>query len=157
MRAIAERRRPPLLFLTVSLAVLALDQASKAVAAALLQPGLSVSVIGQALTLTLTHNVGSAFGLISQGWIPIAASSLVCVLILGYVVAGGLTAAAGRAVALGLIVGGALGNLCDRLRTGGVIDFIDFRVWPIFNFADAAITVGVGVLAVEILRRRRHG
>ncbi len=57
------------------------------------------------------------------------------------------------ALALGLIIGGALGNVIDRLRLGWVIDFIDFHVstwhWPAFNMADAAITVGVGILLID--------
>ncbi len=156
MPASAARGRLLLLFAVVSIATFALDQAAKAAAERHLEPHLSVPALGGLLQLTLTHNVGSAFGLISQSWIPIASSAAVCVVVLAYALAGGLTGAPGRAVALGLVVGGALGNLLDRLRTGGVIDFIDVRVWPIFNAADIAITVGVGLLALQVLRRRRH-
>ena len=60
------------------------------------------------------------------------------------------------AVGLGLILGGALGNLTDRVLRGplGVIDFIDFRVWPVFNAADAAIVIGAIIVALAGLRRR---
>ena len=47
---------------------------------------------------------------------------------------------------MGLLIGGAIGNLIDRLKTGYVIDFIDFRVWPVFNIADISIVVGVGII-----------
>jgi signal peptidase II len=156
MGASAERGRPLLLFAVVALAGFALDQASKVLAGEHLQPNLPVPIAGGVVQLTLIHNPGSAFGIISQGWVPIAASAIVCVVILAYTFAGGLAGVPVRAVALGLIVGGALGNLCDRLRTGGVVDFIDFRVWPVFNVADIAVTVGVGLLALELIRRRRH-
>jgi signal peptidase II len=56
-------------------------------------------------------------------------------------------------IALGLQVGGAIGNLIDRVRFAHVVDFLDFRVFPVFNFADTAITVGVGLLILEILRQ----
>jgi signal peptidase II len=59
-----------------------------------------------------------------------------------------------RSIPLGLIVGGALGNLLDRIRLGAVVDFVDLQVWPVFNAADTAITVGMLLLAVEMFRRR---
>ena len=55
--------------------------------------------------------------------------------------------------ALGLLVGGSLGNFIDRLRYGKVVDFLDFRVWPVFNFADVAIIMAVGLLIFEMLKR----
>ncbi len=56
-------------------------------------------------------------------------------------------------VCLGLILGGAVGNLIDRLRFGSVVDFLDFRVWPVFNLADSCITVGAALLAVSFWRK----
>jgi signal peptidase II len=53
---------------------------------------------------------------------------------------------------LALVLGGALGNLADRLRHGGVVDFLDFRVWPVFNLADTAIFIGACLLAWELLK-----
>ena len=53
---------------------------------------------------------------------------------------------------LGLVLGGALGNLMDRLRYGGVVDFLDFRVWPVFNLADTAIFIGACLLVWELLK-----
>lgn len=58
-------------------------------------------------------------------------------------------------MALGLILGGAIGNLVDRISFGYVIDFLDFRIWPVFNIADFSITIGAIVLSWEILRRKR--
>jgi signal peptidase II len=154
MRVSAERGRPLLIFGAVAAAAFALDQGTKILAVAHLDPGSFVPLLGGWLRLNLTHNVGSAFGLIRAGTIPLAASALVCVVILGYVFRGGLVRAPGRSIPLGLVVGGALGNLLDRVRTGGVVDFIDLQVWPVFNIADAAITIGVGLLAIGLARRR---
>ena len=154
MRVSAERGRPLLVFGVTAVAAFALDQVAKALAVAHLDPSVPVPLLGGVLRLTLTHNVGSAFGIIRSGTIPLAASAVVCVVILGYVLRGGLARAQGRGVALGLVVGGALGNLLDRVRTGAVVDFIDLRVWPVFNLADTVITIGVGLLALGLLRRR---
>lgn len=150
----AERGRPLLVFAVTAATAFALDQGAKALAVAHLDPASPMPLLGGWLRLTLTHNVGSAFGIIRSGTIPLAASALVCVVVLGYVFRGGLARAPGRGVALGLVVGGALGNLLDRVRTGGVVDFIDLRVWPVFNLADAVITIGVGLLALGVIRRR---
>ena len=58
--------------------------------------------------------------------------------------------------ALALLAGGALGNLLDRLRLGAVIDYIDLAVWPVFNLADVAVTLGAGLLVLILLRPERH-
>lgn len=153
MRASAETGRPNTLFLVVAAAILAVDQGTKAIAAARLQAGSPVPVLGDWLRLTLTRNTGSAFGLISSGWVLIAAAAFVCALIAAYVSRGRLRRARGRALPLALIFGGSLGNLVDRVRAGAVVDFIDLRVWPVFNVGDIAITLGAMLLAYSLFRR----
>jgi signal peptidase II len=138
----------------VAAAVLAADQLTKAIAAAYLQDGASAQLLGDWVRLTLTRNTGSAFGLVSSPSLLVAAGSVVCLAILAYAMCGGLEAAPRRRLPLGLILGGSLGNLLDRIRTGAVVDFVDLRVWPVFNLADAAITVGVALLMLNIIRRR---
>ncbi len=59
-----------------------------------------------------------------------------------------------KSFALGLVLGGAGGNLLDRVRFGYVVDFLDFRIWPVFNIADSAITAGIILLAYSVLKRR---
>lgn len=59
-----------------------------------------------------------------------------------------------RPVSLGLILGGAAGNLLDRVRFGAVIDFLDFRIWPVFNVADSCITIGAALMAWRLIRKR---
>ena len=154
MRASAEGRRPRLRFLAVAAAVLALDQLTKAAAAARLETGTPVPLAGGLLRLTLTHNPESAFGLVSARWFLIAVGGLVCSGILAYVfLSEGGTRTGRRAWPLGLVFGGSLGNLMDRVRTGGVYDLIDLTVWPVFNLADVAITVGVAALLLSMVRR----
>ena len=135
----------------VGLTVLA-DQATKAIAVASLDRGEQVSVF-LGLDMTYVRNEGVAFGAFSGG------GTLVVVLIA--LALGGLIAyfALNSRVPLlwlpvGLILGGALGNLADRAREGAVTDFIDPIAWPAFNLADAAIVVGV--LGLLYVAEREH-
>ena len=130
--------------------VVVLDQVAKAAVEANLVPGEQVDVLGP-LGLTLAHNRGIAFGLAAGGG---ALLVLVTVVALGFVAA--LFAREpqrrGMWVAVGLLAGGALGNLVDRLRAGEVTDYVDVLGWPPFNLADVAITLGVVALALIYLR-----
>lgn len=148
------------LALSVALGTLALDQATKLLALARLSPGLPVSLLDGILALTLVMNPGLAFGVLGAvppGWrwavalLSLAALGGLAVLAFRLLPGGGWPAA----LALGLIFGGAVGNLIDRWRFGAVVDFIDvyWKVyhWPAFNVADSAISVGVGLLALRLL------
>ena len=129
--------------LGVAAVVVALDQITKSVALRALADG-PVELVPGALTLRLTFNSGGAFGFL-QGLPGLF-------LVLSLVVAGLILVWARRIeergwrVALGLILGGGLGNVFDRVfrDTGGrVVDFVDVHVWPVFNLADSAIVIGV--------------
>lgn len=146
------------------LAVLVLDQATKLLALASLVPGRPVSVIDGFLALTLVLNPGIAFGIFGAtppDWrwlvalLSLCALSILAVLSARLLPAGGVPAALG----LGLIFGGAIGNLIDRGRFGAVVDFIDLYWrgyhWPAFNVADSAITVGASLLALRLVFSRR--
>ena len=101
--------------------------------------------------LTLVHNDGVAFGLAGGGGVSVLLLGLIA---LGVMI-GVFAYAAERPgvwLAMGLLAGGAAGNLADRVRIDSVIDYIDFPAWPAFNFADIAITVGVALLALGLLR-----
>lgn len=119
-----------------------------------------VTVIPGVLQLNYTTNSGGAFGLgQSAPWVFAAATIVVAAAI----VASSLRLRnALAAVSLGLILGGAFGNLTDRavrgdgLLSGRVVDFIDFHVWPVFNLADSAIVIGALLLAVGGIRRERE-
>ncbi len=138
------------LFLTVLL-VLVVDQLSKYYVATHFRLLESVPVIENIFHWTYILNPGAAFGMMAGGrwlFVLIAASVLGGVWYLRKdIEEGGWWLQYGTA----LFVGGALGNLIDRARQGLVIDFFDFRIWPIFNVADIAICVGVGMIIWKIL------
>jgi signal peptidase II len=140
--------------------VLILDQVTKALALAHLPAGRPVPIIDGFCALTLVMNPGLAFGFLSSTpvtwrWI-VALLSIGALVVLG-VVGLRLLPAGGwlSDLALGLIFGGAIGNLIDRARVGAVVDFLDFYWrdyhWPAFNVADSAISVGVTLLALKLL------
>ena len=145
MRGHAARRWWP--WLVTSLTV-GSDQATKAAIHACLSPTQSLPLIPPVLWLTYVQNTGAAFGLFRGHSIVFV---LVSVMIAAWILME-LTRRRHRRwpiqLGLSLILGGAVGNLIDRLRVGYVVDFIDVRVWPVFNLADSAITVGVGLLLV---------
>jgi len=141
-------------------AVLILDQITKALALARLPPGLPVGIVDGFFSLTLVMNPGLAFGFLSSTpvtwrWIvallSIGALGVLGVVGLRLLPVGGWVSS----LALGLIFGGAIGNLIDRARFGAVVDFLDFYWrdyhWPAFNVADSAISVGVTLLALKLL------
>ena len=143
--------------------VVALDQTSKLIVLGRLPLGVQIPVVDGLLALTLVLNPGLAFGLL--GSVPlawrwmVAALSLLALAVLARVAlrvlpAGGWTAR----LSIGLIFGGAVGNLVDRARFGAVVDFVDVHWrgwhWPAFNVADSAITVGVALLALRLLSDR---
>jgi signal peptidase II len=107
------------------------------------------------LRLRLSFNTGAAFGL-GRGLGPLLVAGAVLVLAALLAVGTRSVDTAAAAVALGLLVGGAVGNLADRLvggHDGAVVDFIDLQWWPAFNVADAAITCGAVLLVVAQVRR----
>ncbi|WP_054694767.1 signal peptidase II [Syntrophomonas palmitatica] len=126
--------------------VLVLDQFSKYWLSSHLPQGSSRPLLDGFLYLTLVHNRGAAFGLF-WGWDKIF---LFCaaIVILGIIIYQMKYHPADRlAIYMGLLAGGAWGNLIDRLRLGYVVDFLDLRWWPVFNIADVAIVCG-GILLV---------
>jgi signal peptidase II len=133
--------------------VVVLDQAAKALVEDHLVPGEQVNVLGP-LDLTLAHNRGVAFGLASGGGATLIAVTIAALLFVGVLFARNPTRP-GMWVAVGLLAGGALGNLADRVRADAVTDYVAFLSWPPFNLADAAITLGVVVLALSYLREAR--
>jgi signal peptidase II len=133
--------------------IVLLDQAAKALVESRLVPGEHVEVLGP-LDLTLAHNRGVAFGLASGGGATLIAITVAALVFVGVLFARNPTRP-GMWVAVGLLTGGALGNLTDRLRTDAVTDYVAFLSWPPFNLADVAITFGVLLLALSYLREAR--
>lgn len=137
---------------------LLVDQFSKALAAGLLASGRPVLAVASFFDLQLTRNPGGAFGILPSS--PVL-FFLATVVIVGGVLAWGLASGAAP-VPLGLVAGGGLGNLVDRLvrdpggMQGRVVDFIHFHFWPTFNLADSAIVVGAALLVLVELRPRHR-
>lgn len=130
--------------------VVVLDQAAKAAIEAHLVPGQQVEVLGP-LELTLSHNSGVAFGLASGGGARLILVTALALAIVAYVFARNPTRP-GMWVAAGLLAGGALGNLADRIRADAVTDYVQIGSWPAFNLADVAVTLGVLLLAFSYAR-----
>jgi len=130
--------------------VVVADQAAKALVERNLVPGEDVEVLGP-LELTLTHNTGVAFGLAGGGGVRLVLLTALALAVVGYVFSRDPTRP-GLWVAAGLLAGGALGNLADRIRAGAVTDYVQIGSWPAFNLADVAVTLGVIVLALSYLR-----
>jgi signal peptidase II len=130
--------------LALIVAVVAFDQATKALLRAGVESGERVDLV-LGFELVNVTNEGIAFGFLGDGGDLVMVVTLVA---LGLVLAWFALAPPrpGLWIAVGLLVGGALGNLVDRLRNDGVTDFLDPPLWPAFNLADVAITAGVVVL-----------
>ncbi len=139
------------------LATVAVDQATKALAAELLASGRPARLIGTLLDLQLTRNPGGAFGILQSR--PLLFAGATVIIVAGVLFWGFRSGHA--PVALGLVAGGGIGNLIDRIvrapggLQGHVVDFVHFRYWPTFNLADSSIVIGVGLLLLLELRPRQ--
>lgn len=136
----------------IALGTLLADQLAKRWVVDTFRLGESRPLLPPVLSLTYVQNTGAAFGLFKgQQWVFI----LVSLVVIGWMLKE-LRAArrlpASHVWAYALVLGGAGGNLIDRLRVGHVIDFLDLHVWPVFNLGDSAITIGVGLLVWHYLR-----
>lgn len=149
-----------ILLVLLALLIFGVDQASKYLVLTRLPLGQTWNPVpGLDRWISVTHviNPGAAFGLFpDQGSLFAVIAVVVVVAILAYY----------RylpthnwfvRLSLGLQLGGALGNLADRLQHGYVIDFIDFKIWPVFNLADVAIVTGVGILAYFLMQEPEEG
>jgi signal peptidase II len=139
-----------LLAFALAALVLAADQIAKAAIEANLVPGEQVDVLGP-LGLTLAHNRGVAFGIAGGAGAPLVLVTLAALAVVVYLFARN-PLRPGMWIATGLLAGGALGNLVDRVRADAVTDYVDLPSWPPFNLADVAITCGVLLLVLLYLR-----
>lgn len=134
-------------------AALSLDQLSKFIITRCLLQNQSIPLIKGIFHLTLIHNRGAAFGIL-RNQVPLFIFTSILAIILIYFNLKKNKHRKAYSIALSLILGGALGNLIDRLFFGYVIDFIDLRIWPVFNIADSAITIAAVLLGWEILFKK---
>ncbi len=144
-------------FLVLLLLTVALDLYSKFIVMNKMVLGESIPIWTNIFHFTYIQNPGAAFGMLAgQTWFFVVITSLV---LLGLVVSYRWINKAGALyqVALGLVAGGAIGNLRDRIVYTKVIDFLDFRIWPVFNLADTAICLGVALILLDALRDLKKG
>jgi signal peptidase II len=135
--------------------VFAVDQAAKAAVEAHLVPGQYEEVLGP-LELTLSHNRGVAFGLAGGAGVKLVLTTAIALAVIGYLFARN-PQRPGMWAAVGLLAGGAIGNLADRIRADAVTDFVAVGSWPPFNLADVSITLGVLLLVYLYLRDAEPG
>jgi signal peptidase II len=135
--------------------IIVADQVVKRVVVFVLENGQSVDFLGSVVRLTRTTNTGAAFGLLrglGPWFIVVSAAASLAIIVFRREIA---KLRRLDQVAFGLILGGAIGNLIDRIRLGAVIDFIDIGIgalrWPSFNVADSAISIGVVLLACSFI------
>lgn len=144
-------------FIIITLAAFLLDRLSKMVVMNNMWQGQSIPVWPGIFHLTYIQNPGAAFGMLAgKTWFFVGITLLVLLaMLIGY----RWIAKAGRLYqwALGLIAGGAIGNLVDRMSYTRVIDFLDFRVWPVFNLADTFICIGVWLILLDALKELKKG
>ncbi|MFC1658078.1 signal peptidase II [Candidatus Omnitrophota bacterium] len=133
--------------------ILALDQLTKYIVSRGIPLGASVPVVKNVFHLTYVLNSGAAFGILKNQtyfFITVAIAAVVFIIVIL-----SRRQEGPERYALYLILAGAVSNLIDRVRLGAVIDFLDFRIWPVFNIADSAITIGAIVLAYSILKSKK--
>ncbi len=154
-----ERRRRWRVPVAVAAAVIVADQLSKWWAVSALEGGRTIDLLGS-LRLNLVRNTGASFGAgEGLGWLLAPLAIVISLVLVGW--ARSIVSTTAR-VALGFVVGGALGNVIDRVAraedgwfSGGVVDFIDAQFWPVFNVADMGVTCGVVALVVLLGREPR--
>jgi signal peptidase II len=144
----------PLLWLA-ALVVFVLDRWTKTLVMSSFFPGESRLVIPHLLWWTYVQNTHGAFGLFGNSPVLLIALAIIVLTIFALAFRDAVQRSLLVRIAFGMIVGGAVGNIVDRLQHRWVVDFIDFKtIWPnVFNVADASITIGVGLLIIASLRR----
>ncbi|MFA5093405.1 MAG: signal peptidase II [Candidatus Omnitrophota bacterium] len=136
--------------LIIVASVIILDQVSKFLATSFLQLNTPLVLINNFFNLTLVYNRGAAFGLFQHQLLLFIAISILAIVIILFNLKNKANSLIFK-LSLSLILGGAVGNLIDRIRFGYVVDFLDFRVWPVFNLADSFITIAAVLLFWELI------
>ena len=138
-------------YLSATSALILLDRLTKWWAGHSLAYGRPQPLIGQAIRLTRVHNVGGAFGIFpGSGILFLVVSAIVSVVLLFLLVTRRVRGVWTR-IGVSIVLAGAIGNLIDRLMYGYVLDFFEIRGFPVFNLADACISVGAAVIILTML------
>ena len=134
------------------LVVVILDQFSKYIVVENMALGESIPIIEEVFHLTYILNPGAAFGMFAHNRLFFIAIAVIVIGIIIWARREILASPWEVKAGCGLFLGGAIGNLIDRARQGLVIDFFDFRIWPVFNIADIAICIGAGLIIWNLLK-----
>ncbi|AOM83260.1 Lipoprotein signal peptidase [Salisediminibacterium beveridgei] len=151
-----------LFYYLIAILVIALDQITKYIVVRQMDQGQSIELISGFLYLTSHRNAGAAFGILQgQMWLFYIATVVVAGVII-YMIITQTKDSRFFGISLGLVLGGAIGNFIDRLLEGEVVDFIDVFIFtynfPIFNVADMALVIGVGLMMIYfIIEEKRQG
>lgn len=138
----------PIYFLAIG--IILLDQISKFLIENSMELGDSLPVIEGIFHITYILNPGAAFGILENQRLFFILIATIMILMTGYIYPRIPQKSKMLRLGVGMLFGGAVGNLIDRIRTGLVVDFFDFKIWPIFNIADIFIVVGVGMIIIAM-------
>jgi signal peptidase II len=139
----------------IALAAIVADQLTKHLVASHLRLGEGIHVVGP-FTIRHVQNSGIAFGLFSNATAAVIVVTAIAIGWMGVYFARSGARHPVLPIALGLVIGGSVSNLADRVRLGHVTDFLDFRYWPAFNLADSSIVIGVGILLAALVLAERE-
>ena len=160
MRNVSDSRWDIFWSLFTVFAVVFLDRVTKIFFSKILALGESIPIVRHVLHMTLVRNTGIAFGLFKDQGAVFILIPIIAIVLLAYNIFYYKSNAEKLSrlyiIGFSLILGGAIGNLVDRIVYGYVIDFIDFRIWPVFNIADSAITVGAFIIAIQCIPFSTH-
>lgn len=149
--------KTPLSIWLLAAIVFLLDQASKLAVLEWLKPLGSIEMPGGFWALTYSENTGGAFSFLrGHNWVFLVFGGIILPVLI-YLAKDAAKSTTAQNAALALLIGGAVGNLLDRVRLSYVVDFLDFKVWPIFNIADSAICVGIGLLLISGFQEQPEG
>ena len=137
-------------FLTVAFFVTFFDQLTKYIVRQKLAVGASVPIIDRIVYFSHIKNTGAAFGILQNGRIFIIVIGIISLVVILYFL-DFFTSTRFLLFGGGFLFGGIIGNLLDRIFMGHVTDFIDFRIWPVFNLADSFVNIGTAMIVIYIL------
>ena len=138
-------------FLIPFLGLLIADQAVKHLVRTTMVQGQSIPIIENIFHITYIENPGAAFGILANQRMLFLILTAVIVGVMIYLYCSLSNKKSLTAISLGIVVSGAIGNFIDRFMQGTVTDFLDFRIWPIFNIADIAICVGLALICYFVI------
>ncbi|MDD5686413.1 MAG: signal peptidase II [Elusimicrobia bacterium] len=135
----------------IIIAILLVDQLTKYFIVRNFYLGESLPVINNIFHITYITNTGTAFGLLQNYGNILLIFAIVAIIIITISIYKQKGIPKTGLMAFSVILGGAFGNLTDRLFRGSIVDFLDFRIWPVFNVADSSISIGIAILIIHSL------